>query len=475
MWKTLVLLAIFLSCQNRSEAQYEKRIDSSFNTEAYFTAVNKKSSHLQSKFEKQTTRYLKKLEREEKDILAKLSSVSSNASNLEEIIDSKYQNISDQITGKLPDLANGNYYIPLLDTIQTSFNFINQHAAVFGVLSSSPKYKEALASLTGLQGKINQSEEIIRIAGKRQEELFAELNKAGLASQIKKYSKTVQYYQSQVSEYKEMLNNPDKVFSKTLAILQKMPAFQSFFRKNSALASMFRLPDNEPVVPANLTGMQTRADVMSIVQQRIGVSADNSDFFKQKALAGQDRLGSLKSKANEISRNGSELSIPDYKIDNQKTKSFRRRLVTGMNFQNTRQNGILPVTTDLAVSVGYMISDKIEVGTGVSGKIGWGKDISHIVITWQGIGLRSYFEIKANRSFYVTGGAEMNYRSEIREYAQLKNYSAWQASALMGAGKSFSLGSKFFKTAKISLLWDALSYKQVPRSQAILVRFGYNF
>jgi hypothetical protein len=464
-----------LSHQKLSEAQDDSSVDSRFNSEAYFTAVHKKSSQLQAKFEKQTAKYLKKLEREEKDILAKLSQRNAGSSNAMESIDKKYQNISDQLTGKLPDLANGNYYIPLLDTIQTSFNFLNQHDAVFGDLSSSPKYKEALASLTGLQGKINQSEEIIRIAGKRREELFAQLNKAGLAGQIKKYSKTLQYYHSQVSEYKEMLRDPDKVFSKTIAILQKMPAFQSFFRKNSALASMFRLPGNEPVVSANLTGMQTRADVMSIVQQRVGGSAYNSDFFKQKALAAQDRLSNSNSKATEVSKNGSEVAIPDYKIDNQKTKSFRKRLITGMNFQNTRQNGILPVTTDLAFSLGYMISDKIEVGTGVSGKMGWGKDISHIVITWQGIGLRSYFEIKANRSFYVTGGAEMNYRSEIREYAQLKNYSAWQASALVGAGKSFSLGSKFFKTAKISLLWDALSYKQVPRSQALLVRFGYNF
>ncbi len=37
------------------------------------------------------------------------------------------------------------------------------------------------------------------------------------------------------------------------------------------------------------------------------------------------------------------------------------------------------------------------------------------------------------------------------------------------------LKNKFLKSTKIQLLWDFLSYKQLPQSQAIIYRVGYDF
>jgi len=68
----------------------------------------------------------------------------------------------------------------------------------------------------------------------------------------------------------------------------------------------------------------------------------------------------------------------------------------------------------------------------------------------------------------------MNYRSEIRNIEQLKDRSVWQYSGLAGLSKVVSLKTKFFKKTKLQLMWDFLSYEQVPRTQALIFRVNYN-
>ena len=84
-------------------------------------------------------------------------------------------------------------------------------------------------------------------------------------------------------------------------------------------------------------------------------------------------------------------------------------------------------------------------------------------------------DLKLKGSFWVSGGYEQNFKSEIKSIDQLKDRSAWQQSGLVGISKVISVKSKLFKKTKAQLLWDFLSYQQVPRSQAIIFRVGYNF
>jgi hypothetical protein len=52
---------------------------------------------------------------------------------------------------------------------------------------------------------------------------------------------------------------------------------------------------------------------------------------------------------------------------------------------------------------------------------------------------------------------------------------SWQESGLLGISKIISVKSKLFKKTKVQLLWDFLSYQQLPRSQPLKFRVGYNF
>ncbi|HEY4064175.1 MAG TPA: hypothetical protein VGM30_19850, partial [Puia sp.] len=103
----------------------------------------------------------------------------------------------------------------------------------------------------------------------------------------------------------------------------------------------------------------------------------------------------------------------------------------------------------------------------------WGKDISHIAITSQGAGLRSFIETKIKGSFSAYGGFEYNYQEIIYSIRQISNLDYWTKSGLIGVTKQYHISNKV--KGELQLLWDFLSYQQVPKTQAILFRVGYNF
>jgi hypothetical protein len=176
--------------------------------------------------------------------------------------------------------------------------------------------------------------------------------------------------------------------------------------------------------------------------------------------------------------------VPDlqgFKPNDQRTKTFWKRLEYGTNFQTTKSN-FFPVTTDIALSVGYKLNNKSTIGIGASYKLGWGENIKHISITQQGVGLRSFLDVKIKGSFYASGGFEYNYQplspeviTNVASLGKWQDPTAWTRSGLIGISKIVSIKSKFFKKTKVQLLWDFLSYQQVPRIQPVKFRVGYNF
>jgi hypothetical protein len=94
------------------------------------------------------------------------------------------------------------------------------------------------------------------------------------------------------------------------------------------------------------------------------------------------------------------------------------------------------------------------------------------------MGLRSFLDVKMKGSFYASGGFEYNYQPPaimISSPIGGGQGASWQQSGLVGVSKVISIKSKFFKKTKLQLLWDFLSYEQVPRTQALKFRVGYNF
>ena len=69
----------------------------------------------------------------------------------------------------------------------------------------------------------------------------------------------------------------------------------------------------------------------------------------------------------------------------------------------------------------------------------------------------------------------MNYRTTFNSIAQLQDLNAWSQSGLIGLSKVVDVKSKFFKKTKLQLLWDFMSYQQIPRTQPVIFRIGYKF
>lgn len=421
---------------------------------------------------------LKRLAKQEARMKKKLARKDSLAAeqvfgNVEE----KYASLQQKLEQPATLAKRGGQYIPQLDSLKTSLQFLSANT---DVLPDDPaiagKLKDALGKVNGMQDKLQQAEQIKKYLRDRRQQLKEQLNRFGMVKELKKYNQQAYYYGQQLQEYKTMLEDPAKLTEKALGLVQKLPTFQDFFRKNSELAGLFRLPDNYGT-PQSLAGLQTRASVQSLIQERIAAGGPNAQAMLQQNLqAAQSQLSQLKDKLNNLGgMGGGDGDIPDFKPNTQKTKNFLKRLEYGTNIQSAKSSSFFPTTTDVGLSVGYKLSDKSIIGLGASYKVGWGSDIRNIAVSSEGVGLRSFLDVKLKGSFFASGGFEYNYQQPFDSFGQIKDLDGWQQSGLIGLSKIVSLKSKTFKKTRLQLLWDFLSYQQVPQTQALKFRVGYNF
>lgn len=444
----------------------------------FLDKLNKKSEEVEEKLIASSEKALQRMRKQEKKLKKKMARKDSAAA--EQVfgdVDERYRQLQAKLEQPVSQAGKAGQYLPHMDTLKTSLNFLTNNKDIIpGGEETMGKVKEALKSVNGLEGKLDQAADVKKYLRERRQLLKDQLNRFGLAKELKKYNQQVYYYSEQVNSYKAMLEDPSKLEQKALELIKQLPAFQDFFRNNSALASLFRLPDNYGST-ASLAGLQTRSSVQSLIQDRIASAGPNATaMLQQNVQAAQAQLGKLKDKLNELGGGGgSEEDLPDFKPNNQKTKSFLQRLEYGTNLQSQRSSNFFPTTTDLGLSVGYKLNDKSVIGVGASYKVGWGQDIRNINVTNQGVGFRSFADYKMKGSFFASGGFEYNYQQPFSSITEVKDLDSWQQSGLVGVSKIISLKSKTFKKTKMQLLWDFLSYQQRPQTQPLKFRVGYNF
>ena len=468
MYGILLCLAVSVSLFTYSQSKADsllRKIDPG----KLASSVEKRMDKLEKKLVQKSLTVLNRLEKQERKIYKKLlkGKDSTQARIKLEETKRKYAELRNKIKDDSAS-GNSNIYIAKLDTISGAMKFLNDS-------DSTGKIKNALAVTNLLQNKMQQGEEIKKFIQERKTELKNQLQSLGLVKQLKQYNREVYYYSEQLKEYRVLLKDSKKMERKAIELLSKTNVFKEFMRKNSQLAALFRMPDpNQPPNAANLAGLQTRAQVNSILQQQIG--ANGMQQFRQQMQDARSQIDQLKNKMLKTGASSSDDIMPEgFKPNPQKTKGFWKRLEFGTNIQTVKSNGLLPVTSDLGLSVGYKLNNKSIIGIGSSYKMGWGSGIQNINITHQGVSVRSFIDWKLKMNLWISGGYEMNYRSGFNDINQLKDFNAWQRSGLLGLSKVISLKTKFFKNTKLQMLWDFLSYEQRPRTQPLLLRVGYNF
>lgn len=461
-----------------SQAQEQSPSDQLINLPSkFFSKVDGKIEKLNSQLSNQTEKYLQRLLKHESKLKRKLSRIDSAAAK--QLFANTTSDYEKLISGmKKPGTAGrlSGEYLPYLDSLKGSLSFLEKNKEVLqGMKNVSAKVSQSLSGVGDLQSRLQQAEYVKQFIRHRRQQLKEALSKytklpASLTKDLQQFNKEAFYYGQQIREYKELLNDPDKITQKALSLLNKVPAFQDFMKQHSELAGLFGIPAGYGNV-ANLGGLQTRAQVQTMIQGQLAAAGPGGpQMLQQNLQAAQAQLNQFKDKLKQLGNGSGDMDMPDFRADNQRTKSFLQRLEIGTNLQSTKSSSFFPNTTDLGLSLGYKLSDKSTIGIGGSYKVGWGKDIRNISITGQGVGLRSFLDIKLKGSFYASGGLEYNYQPLDTAGLQGKS---WTTAGLVGISKIVSLKTKFFKKTKLQLLWDFMSYQQVPRTQALRFRVGY--
>lgn len=441
------------------------------------TKITNRANRIEAQLIKNTDQYLLKLQKREKKIYKRLfRSDSVAAKEAFGNIDSAYQNLL--IRAKQQAKLNRRFksnYVGGIDSLQTMLVFFDTEK----LNAYGGQLKDVQNNVAVLSDKFLEADNLGKLLRERSAVIRSKLTNYGFARQVSQLQKQAYYYQQQIQDYTTLLSDPSKLEQKAVELLHKSPEFHRFFNQHSQLASLFRVPGSGNIGQSGndmlaLVRMQSRSIVEQEIMQRFGSGGNLEEQVQANVQEATNLLQQARQQIEErfgSGGNGPIKEMPNFKPNNQKTKPFLKRLEYGVNMQSVRSNQYFPTTSDIGFSVGYKFSDKSIFGIGGSYKVGWGRDIRNIAISNEGIGLRSFLDVKLKGSFWVSGGGELNYRSQFANWAILENWRQWQQSALLGIQKRYSKG-KLKGTLQLS--YDFLWNQQVPRTTPVVFRIGYS-
>jgi hypothetical protein len=452
--------------------------------ENFIEQVSGKISRVQRRLEKQTLKVLRKYNRQEQKLHARLFAKDSMVAkevfqaSIEKVkqLQNEFESVPDRAMTKIKG-----EYDAYMDTLQSTFKFLKGKINVADEKTKALQQKltTATSKLNVMQGKLQKADEIKKYLRERRQYLRQHLEKFGMVKQLKKLDKASYYYNAYLTEYKTILKDRKKLEQKAMSVLYRTTFFKKFVTENSQLASLFRLPSgNTSVNPltaittAQLSLVQTRASVNQMIQTNMAVGGPNSMAqARQQMQVAQAEISKLKDKISQLG--SADAEIPSFKPNTEKTKSFFRRLEYSANLQFGKANKYLPSSSDLSMAVGYKLNSKSSFGLGAAYSLGLGSSRNNIKLTHNGIGIRTYIDTKIKGNFFVTGGYEQNYYNQFKNFQQLQNTNGWKTAGLLGLTKKVTFKAK--KSLKVQVLYDFLSYQKAPATQPIIFRTGINW
>jgi hypothetical protein len=481
----LCALPTICRCQDQTNANTNNLI-ANFPTQL-FNKISGKTASLQQQLTRQTERYLRRMARQEEKLRTRLYKTDSLKAAALYPQDPKQQYAA-MLQKFRQDSARvftsmGPEYLPRVDSLQGALGFLNKNP---GLVNANPalqaKMQASLANLQQLQAKLQAADAIKQFIQSRKAQIQQTLNgythlPAGISNAFAGYKKQAYFYSDQVRAYRATLNDPNKMAQTALVLLNKLPAFSGFMKKNSFLAGLLGVPPDYGT-EQGLAGLQTRSQVMAMIQSKIGAGSGGGNggiaSLQNSLNTAKADIAKLQNKLSKLGGGGGGMDVPEFKPSDQRTKTFWNRLQYGFNLQTTQGTYYFPNYTDLGVSLGYNLGHSNSIGVGASYKIGLGTGWQHIALTNQGVGLRSYIDIHLKKSFSVVGGYELNYLQPFASFKDIRQLNQWTASGLIGISKTISLKSTLLKKTQVAFMWDFLSYYQVPQQPPVIFRVGYS-
>ena len=452
--------------------------------------LQKKTTDLNSQLTQQTQKYLQKMASQEAKMQQKLMATDSvGAKQLFAGSANQYAALIQKMksdTGRPRQSPSGQYQ-PYVDSLQGELAFLKKNPQLLN--SGGTALQGSMSQLQAAQAKLQVASQAQTFMQQRRAQISQYIAQhASLQGIMSKYtagmSRNAYYYSQQVNQYRDMLNSPDRLEQKALSMVSRLSAYQTFMKSNSQLSGLFKLPGGGSAGAAAaqaIPGLQTHSQISQQVQGQLttaaagGGSGDGMGAIQSKVQSAQSELDGYKAKLGQLGGGNTAAAAPDFRPNDQKTKSLWHRLEYGVNFQTVHSTYYYPTTTDIGLTLGYRLGHSNVIGVGASYKMGWGSDFQHIALSGQGVGLRSFLQVAIKSGLSATGGFEYNYTVPFTSYQQLRQLRYWTQSGLIGLSKNVSMKSRVFKKAQLQLLWDFLSYQQIPQTEPIVFRIGYTF
>src|SRR5450631_4205652 len=332
----------------------------------FFDKMQGRTADLDKQLTRQTEKYLQRLARKEDKLRKKLYKLDSTkaAGLYAQDPRQQYARLGQRLSQDSAKVFSsmGPEYLPYADSLQGTLAFLNKNPAV---LNANPalqgKMRASLAQIQQLQAKLQDADAIKQYIQARKAQIQQYLSQyshlpSGITSAFQGYNREGFYYADQVRQYRAMLNDPDKMMQTALSLLNRLPAFTSFMKNNSFLSGLFSVPGNYGTADG-LAGMQTRDQVLAMIQSQVGQGgANGASMIQQSLQSAQQDINKMRDKLSSLGGGSGDMDMPDFKPNNEKKKTFLDRLEYGVNIQTTNATNYFPTTTDFGVSLGYKLN-----------------------------------------------------------------------------------------------------------------------
>lgn len=445
----------------------------------YLKDVNKKISKFSNRVNTKTEKTLSKLSRWESKIHKLLIKV--DPATAQQLFGEGQVTFSEMLKryreGTVLVESYTSKYDYYIDQLSTQINYLKEHKDELSTKQAAAFGKGGL-DIASLEDEVNTSDFLKEFILKRKNQLIDKsFNQLGKTKALKKLNKEAYYYATSIKNYKEIFSDSKKTEELVMKALSEIPSFQKFAQNNNSLAGTFGMPvsfaglQNITSVPI-INGIATRVSLQQYIQTNVPVInlLNAQQIITSRVPDLNMDLINLDFKAVKEMGNA---HFPEFEPSAEKLKTFFQRLEYGVDMQFGKSLNYLPTNTNFAVKIGYKINEKRSVGIGINYILGMGEGWRKIKFTNEGLGLRSYVKWKILKGLDLQGGAEWNYMLKFNKIEELKQYSSWKKSALIGISKNFVASKKV--TGNFQILFDFLYSYQVPVTQPFVFRYGYNF
>ena len=207
-------------------------------------------------------------------------------------------------------------YDEYTDKLTTSIKYIDEQKSQLTTKYVKP-LSEVKNKLQELDSSTAQSEALVKLIKERRQQLIdASIKTIGNSKYLRKLNVDCYTHIETLRNYKEIFHDQKRAEETAINILHKIPAFEKFASENSMLASLFGSRSPLASGGASLAGLQTRASVNTLIQNRIAAGGPNAAAqVSANMQAAQAELTKLKDKVLKAGGGSTDTDIPNFKPD----------------------------------------------------------------------------------------------------------------------------------------------------------------